>query len=169
MKIVNLKLQKLGCYSISNNCVSNNDNSNNIGSYHKIRIYCKIIFNRDEAPVDAIIDTGAVFTIIPLDIYNLLDQNIALLDLGQLAKRESEKFQKVRGVNQGEASCDFGVIGLTIEGEDGFQDSIRLPAKLSCEDNEPPRIMLGFFGFLDRHKLMIDPVNEYAYLEVNDL
>lgn len=123
-----------------------------------IRLFCSVRFKSREGwtdRIDAIVDSGAPYSIIPLDLWQDLDL-------------ELEAEHEIHGINPTE-ECKIpvkvGKIKCILVDNEGNR-SRELPARVYLASSNLIPLLIGFNGILEKFKVYFDYIANEAYLEL---
>ena len=114
-----------------------------------MRFVCMIFLSTlPDRPFNAVIDTGAPFSIVP---WNLWRDGAAMIEsLG-----DYPDWRNIRGIAGGGVPCEFGRIGVMLADATPARSGwLSVSAQLARSDHVP--LILGVAGFLDTYELVLN-------------
>ena len=116
-----------------------------------MRFCCRVLLQTaGDARLEAVIDTGAPFSIVPLAMWKNGRSMIAFA-----GQNVSPNCRTIRGLSGGSLPCEFGWLHIILsDTRPSFSDWLRMPAKLAMTDAVP--LVLGVAGFLDTYEVALN-------------
>ncbi len=156
-----LIINKLKGFELRNNSLYSVRN----GVFHRVRVVTKIFYDPSKDPAEALIDTGALHSVIPGNILDGPLIEVEEIDLSKLSEDLRNSFHKLKGIAGGKIDCDFKMVSCYLIDQEGNQEIFNFPAKIDLTGTRKQPI-LGMMGFLERYRLFIDVTGENAFLVI---
>ena len=128
-----------------------------------MRFFCRVFLQTaGDAHLEALIDTGAPFSIVPFAMWKDGRSMIGLA-----GPNVSPNCRTICGLSGGSLPCEFGRLHVILsDTQPSFSDWLRIPAKLAMTDAMP--LILGVAGFLDTYEVALNRDSE-SYVVVPGL
>ncbi len=116
-----------------------------------MRFFCRLFLQTAlDARFEAVIDTGAPFSIVPFAMWK---DGRSMIEFA--GPNVSPNCRTIRGLSGGGLPCEFGWLHVMLsDAQLSFSDWLRIPAKLAMTDAVP--LILGVAGLLDTYEVVLN-------------